>query len=194
MDLKKYLITGVATAVPLILTAYILIIVVQIVDGISQPVVAVALGREVPGLGVAVTLGLLILLGMFVSLAVGKKVADLTDRWMLRIPFSRSIYSVIKNMSETLFSGKKDLGKVVLIELVPRVYSIGFLTSKSPAEAEKTVGYDLSNVYIPTALNPTQGLLVMVPEDKVLPVDMSTEKGLELVLSAGLSRGKEQLP
>jgi uncharacterized membrane protein len=192
MNLKGYLIAGLATAVPLFLTIYVLFFLIRIFDGMSQPLVLLILGKEVPGLGLVVTLVVLILLGMFVSVTVGRKSAEMVDRIMLKLPLSRSVYSVAKNVVDTFFSGKKEFGKPVMVRFMPEVYAIGFITGKAPQGTAVEASSRLSNVYIPTALNPTQGMLLMISEDRVVPLNMSFDKAMELVISAGLSGSQDR--
>ena len=130
MNIKGYLLTGIATAVPLAATVWILLILIQIVDGISQPIILALLGREIPGLGLLITLVVLVLIGVFVSYALGKKAAEVLDSIMLRIPLSRNIYCIIKNISDAFLCEGREFGKVVLVRLTPDAYFMGFLASK----------------------------------------------------------------
>jgi uncharacterized membrane protein len=192
MNIKGYLITGIATVVPLAATIYILLYLVQIVDGISQPIIFALLGRNIPGLGLLITFTVLILVGVFVSYAVGRKAAELVDCSMRRIPLSRSIYSIIKNISDTFLCEEREFGKVVLVKILPDAYSIGFLASKSPPEVDKATSQKLFNVFVPTAPNPTTGILLMVSEDRIKPVDLSPDKGMQLIVSAGFTGNSEK--
>ncbi|MHC1631458.1 MAG: DUF502 domain-containing protein [Methanotrichaceae archaeon] len=189
MRIKKDLITGIATAIPIVVTVYILIYVIRLVDGICQPMMTMLLGRHIPGLGIIATVVILLLVGIFASHAIGRKATELLDRVMLRIPLSRSIYSVMKSIS-TSFLSEKELGDVVLVKFMPNIYTIGFMTGKSPPEIEKKTSMHLSNIFVPTSPNPTTGLLLMVSDDRILPIEMSTDRGLEIILSAG-SLGSE---
>lgn len=191
MNLKGYLITGIATVVPLAATAYILVYLIRLVDGISQPIVFALLGMSIPGLGILLTLVILVLVEVFVSYTVGRKAAELLDNIMRRIPLSRSIYAIIKNISDTFLSGERRLGRVVLVRFLPDVYAVGFLASKSPPEADAATSLKLLNVFVPTSPNPTTGLVFMVPEERLVPVDMSVEEGIHIIVSAGFL-GREE--
>jgi uncharacterized membrane protein len=184
-NLRRYLITGIATVVPLAVTLYILRYLIEFVDGISQPVVVAIYGQQIPGLGLLITLAILLLVGVFVSYAVGREAAELLDKVMLRIPLSRSIYSIIKNISDTFLCSDREFGQVVLIKFMPDVYSMGFLAGKSPSEIDAATSMTLVNVFVPTSPNPTTGVLFMVPEDRVVPLNMSADKGMQIIVSAG---------
>lgn len=185
MDLKGYLLTGIATVVPLAATAYILLYLVKWIDGISQPIVHAVLGRAIPGLGLLITIAVLLLVGVFVSYAVGRKAAELVDCAMLRIPVSRSIYSIIKNISDAFLCENRENSKIVLVKFMPDVFTVGFLAGRSPPEADAATSSKLFNVFVPTSPNPATGIVFMVSEDKILPVNMTVDKGMEIVLSAG---------
>jgi uncharacterized membrane protein len=192
MNIRGYLVTGIATVVPLAATVYILFYLVQLIDGISQPIVFALLGRNIPGLGLLITFAILILVGVFVSYAVGRKAAKLVDCSMRRIPLSRGIYSIIKNISDTFLCEEREFGKVVLIRLLPDVYGMGFLASKSPPEVDKATSMKLYNVFVPTSPNPTTGVMLMVSEDRLLPVDLSADKGMQIIVSAGFTGNSEK--
>jgi uncharacterized membrane protein len=184
-NLRRYLITGIATVVPLAATLYLLRYLIEFIDGISQPAVVAIYGQPIPGLGLLITLAILILVGVFVSYAVGKKAAELLDKVMLKIPLSRTIYSIIKNISDTFLCSDREFGQVVLIKYMPDVYTMGFLAGKSPAEIDAATSMKLVNVFVPTSPNPTTGVLFMVPEERVVPLDMSVDKGMQIIVSAG---------
>jgi uncharacterized membrane protein len=185
MDLKGYLLTGIATMVPLAATVYILLYLTRWVDGISQPIIFAILKRNIPGLGLLITFAVLLLVGIFVSYTVGRKAAELVDGIMRRIPLSRSIYSIIKNISDTFLSENKEFGKVVLVKFMPDVFVIGFLACRSSAEVEAATSSKLFNVFVPTSPNPATGVVFLISEDRIVPVDMSVDKGMEIILSAG---------
>lgn len=183
--LKGYLITGIATVVPLVATFYILWYLIQLIDGISQPMVVVILHRNIPGLGILITVAILILVGIFVSYAVGKKAAEILDRVMLRIPLSRSIYSIIKNISDTFLSDTRSFGNVVLVKFLPDVFVLGFVAGKSPPEVDAATSLRLMNVFVPTSPNPATGVVFLVSEDRIVSADIGAEKAMGIILSAG---------
>jgi len=132
--LKEYFLTGISTVVPLAATVYILLWLIQWVDGISQPIIYAILGRNIPGLGLLITFAILLLVGLFVSYTVGRKAAELVDGIMRRIPLSRSIYSIIKNISDTFLSENREFWKVVLVRFLPDVFAVGFMGKENGAK------------------------------------------------------------
>jgi uncharacterized membrane protein len=119
-DLRKYFLTGIATVAH------------QLGGRHSQPVICVILG-SISGLDLVVTLAILLLVGVFVSYAVGRKTAELVDEVLRRIPLSRSIYSIIKTSATSFFSENRDLGTRKMAKFLPDVYAAGFLACRSPS-------------------------------------------------------------
>jgi uncharacterized membrane protein len=183
--LKGYMITGIATVVPLVVTFYILWYLIQFIDGISQPIVVVVLHRDIPGLGLLITIAILILVGIFVSYTVGKKAAELLDKIMLRIPLSRSIYGIIKNISDTFLTDNKAFGNVVLVKFMPEVFILGFVGGRSPPEIEAATSMKLTNVFVPTSPNPATGVVFLVSQDRIMPAGINPDKAMGIILSAG---------
>jgi len=185
MDIKSYLLAGIATVIPMAATIYILMWLIQWVDGISQPIIFAILRRNIPGLGLLITLLVLLLVGIFVSYAIGRKTAQIMDSIMLKIPLSRSIYSILKNISDAFLSDNREFGKVVLVKLMPDIFAVGFLACRSAPEIDAATSSKLFNVFVPTSPNPATGIVLMIPEDRIIQVDMNVDKGMEIILSAG---------
>ena len=131
--------------------------------------------------------GFIILLGMFGRNIIGKKLLHFGESIILKIPLLSRVYVAVKQVSEAFLGYDKSiLNQVCLIEY-PRkgLHSIGFLTSKAVGEIQYKTHKPVINVFIPTTPNPTSGVLIMVPEDEVIPLQMSIEEGLKLVISGG---------
>ena len=122
---------------------------------------------------------------------LGKKILGLIDELFKKIPFLRTIYSAILQMTESF--SNKDSGKksVVLIEY-PRkgVWAVGFATKENTGEMAKKTNKKLINVFVPTTPNPTSGFLLMFPIDEIIYLDMSFEEASKFIVSAGTSSGK----
>ena len=143
---------------------------------------------EVPGLGVAVIVTALILIGMFTTGYVGRFFVRLGEKILSKMPFISSVYNLLKQVFETFFSGKKQsFNQVVLLEY-PRkgVWVLGFVSSKTDGEIGKKIEGKVLNVFVPTTPNPTSGFLIFVPEKDVIKLKMSVEDGLKLVISCGI--------
>jgi uncharacterized membrane protein len=157
------------------------------------------LGFRVPGLGVVLTIVILLVTGIVVANLVGRTLVRMGERLLARIPLVRSIYSGVKQVMETMFSDSgKSFRNVVLIEY-PRkgIWTLAFLTGEQGTrESEDKIGSRVSHIFVPTTPNPTSGFFLMVPTDDVLILEMSVDEGLKMIISAGVvlpSRKKEEL-
>ncbi len=139
----------------------------------------------------AVAFSLAIVLVSVVGLAarhyLGKKLIELMDNVLLRVPLLNKIYGAIKQVNEAFTSGNKTAFKTVVLVEFPRegMYSIGFLTSEQHEEVQVKTKGKVVCVFVPTTPNPTSGFLVLVPEDKVTKLDMSVADGIKYIISLG---------
>lgn len=133
---------------------------------------------------------LVMLVGIITSKAIGRKIVHLWDRILFRIPVLNRIYMGIKQIADAVFqSDSRVFRKVVLVEFPRRgVYVIAFKTEMAGSEIRAKTGRELVSVFLPTTPNPTSGYLLLVPTDEVIDLDMSVERGLKLVVSAGSVR------
>ncbi|QGP92518.1 hypothetical protein MGLY_19000 [Neomoorella glycerini] len=186
--LRRFFLTGVIVTLPAVATIYVLWLVFNFLDQLAGKVVILLLGQRIPGLGLVVTVTVVIVAGFLATNYIGRFLLNLWDELMYRIPLVNSIYRTVKQMVEAIWrEDKKAFQKVVMIEY-PRhgIFSLGFLTGPAPAEASMRAAADLVNVFIPTTPNPTSGFLLMVPAEDVVPLDMPVEDGIKLIISAGV--------
>jgi uncharacterized membrane protein len=145
------------------------------------------LGFHIPGLGVVLSLLILLLTGLVAANLFGRKVVSMWERLLARIPLVRSVYSAVKQMVETMFADKgKSFRKVILVEFPRRgLWTLAFLTSEESGAVQHATGREVVNVYIPTTPNPTGGYFVLVPKEDIRELDMSVDDGLKMLLSMG---------
>jgi uncharacterized membrane protein len=146
------------------------------------------LGFGIPGLGLLLALAVLLVTGVAVTNLVGRQLVTWWEELMQRIPFVRSIYSGAKTFTETVFTGKGQAFKRVLLVEYPRrgIWSLGFQSGEEVAEAAHRAGKRLICVFIPTTPNPTSGFIIMVPVEDVMPLDMSVDDAMRLVFTLGV--------
>lgn len=190
MKLRRFFITGLAIFVPLVATVYILWIAFNFFDSILKPLLRVFTDREIPGLSLAVTAILIISIGAFATIAVGRKAVGIFERGINRIPLVGTIYSTIKGASSAFFmKGDKDFRSVVLVEYPKKnIFSIGFTTSATINKIQDKTKEEVINVFIPSTPNPTTGFLVMVPKKDIKPLDLSIEEAFRVILSGGFTK------
>ena len=201
---RRYLIAGLLVWVPLGITWFVIKFMIDLMDQtlwLLPPDFRPEnlLGFRVPGLGVVLTIVILLVTGIVVANLVGRTLVRMGERLLARIPLVRSIYSGVKQVMETMFSDSgKSFRSVVLIEY-PRkgIWTLAFLTGEQGTrESEDKIGRRVSHIFVPTTSNPTSGFFLMVPTDDVLILEMSVDEGLKMIISAGVvlpSRKKEEL-
>jgi uncharacterized membrane protein len=134
----------------------------------------------------ALAVVLISVVGVLARYYIGKKIIDWTDRVLMRVPFLNKIYGAIKQVNDA-FSGNKHSFKTVVLVEFPRegMYSIGFLTSEQRDEVQQKTREKVVCVFVPTTPNPTSGFLILVPEDKVIKLEMSVAEGIKYIVSLG---------
>lgn len=187
-QLRRYFITGLLVFIPLFGTIYVIWLSFRFLDGLLRPFVNLVLPGDVPGLSLAVTILLILSLGVAVTLAAGKKALDLFEEMLSRVPIISGIYSVVKETSSLLLMQKEGQFKSVVLVEYPRkgVYSLGFSAGISVGVLQTKTAEKTVNVFIPSTPNPTTGFLIMVPPQDVIPLDLSVDEAVKVILSGGL--------
>ena len=146
---------------------------------------------SIPGIEIIISVIFITVVGGLSLSFLGKRILKLIDDLFKRIPFLRTIYSAILQMTETFSNKDNDKKSVVLVEY-PRkgVWAVGFATKENKGEMAKKTNQKLINVFIPTTPNPTSGFLLMFPIDDVIYLNMSFEEASKFIVSAGTSSGK----
>ena len=191
--LRNYFITGVVVLIPIGITLYL----TKFFIGISSKIIPENINPNnylpyaVPGLEILISVIIITIVGGLSLSFLGKKILKLIDDLFKRIPFLRTIYSAILQMTETFSNSKNDKKSVVLIQY-PRkgVWAVGFATKENKGEMAQKTGKNLNNVFVPTTPNRTSGMLLMFPIDEVIYLDMNFEEASKFIVSAGTSTGK----
>jgi uncharacterized membrane protein len=190
---KKYFITGLLIWIPLVITLWVLKVVVEIMDQ-SLLLVPEAfrteswLGFHIPGLGVILTLAIVLGTGVFATNFFGAQLVEIWHEILHRIPVVNSIYSSVKQISDTLFSSSGQAFRKALLVRWPHenAWTIGFLTGLPGGEVVRHVPPDCVSVYVPTTPNPTGGYFVIVPRSDVIELDMTVDQALKYIISMGV--------
>lgn len=143
---------------------------------------------RVPGLGLLLVLMILFITGMFVRNFLGRKLVEFGERLMRYIPFVSKVYSWIKQMVDTLLlTSGKDFKRVVMVEYPRRgIWALAFVTGVAEGEVQDKTQQRVINVFLPTTPNPTSGFYLLVPESDVIPLEMSVEDSMKLIMSGGI--------
>ena len=191
--LRRYLITGLILWVPLGITIWVLTLIVSALDKTlllipEQFRPEALLGMAIPGLGVVLTFIILLVTGILTRNFVGQRLLKGWDGMLRRIPVVKSIYSGVKQVSDTLFSDTgQAFRKVLLIEFPGQgSYTIAFMTGTPSGEMLRHLPGDHVSVYVPTTPNPTSGYFLLIPKHKTRELDMSIDDALKYIVSMGV--------
>jgi len=198
---KKYLIAGLLVWLPLTITVWVLLWVLGLLDGVFASLVVATQTvlpeparepleslRRIPGLGIVMLIAGMLLTGMFVTNIFGQWALRQWDRLLYKIPIVKSIYSSVKQVSDTLFSSSGNAFREAVLVQYPRQgsWTIAFVTGKPGGETALHLVGDYVSVYVPTTPNPTSGFFLMVPRADVIALSMSVDEALKYIISMGV--------
>ncbi len=191
--MRKYLIAGLLVWLPLGVTV---LVINFLINNFDQTLLLLPpnyrpdslLGFHVPGLGLVMSIVIIFGTGVIAANYFGERLVDLWERGLGRIPLVRSIYSAVKQVTEAFVGSEQSFQKAYLLEY-PRIgtWTIAFQTSTKMGEAQCKTGLAQAvNVFVPTTPNPTSGFFLMVSEQDLIPLDMTVEQALKMVISGGV--------
>jgi uncharacterized membrane protein len=191
--LRRYLVAGLLFWLPLAVTILVIRFLLQLMDEILRFVPQkylpeTWLGFPIPGLGLVLTVLVLLLTGLLAANIVGRSAVNLWESLLVRIPIVRTIYSAVKKFSEVVFSDSGQSFKKVLLIEYPRkgIYSLAFQTASQLQEVQAKTEEDVICVFLPTTPNPTSGFIFLVPRNDVIELDMSVDDAIKMIMSLGV--------
>ncbi|MBI3715786.1 MAG: DUF502 domain-containing protein [Betaproteobacteria bacterium] len=192
--MRKYLIAGLLVWIPLVITGWVLSLLVDLMDQslklLPESLRTDALfGRHIPGMGVFLTIAIVLLTGVIAANFFGKKLLSIWDSVLQRIPIVRSIYGGVKQISDTLFSPEgKAFRKAVLVHYPhPGSWTVALMTGEPQHEVADFLGRDKVSVFVPTTPNITAGFFLIVPKAEVIELEMSVDDALKYIISMGVA-------
>ena len=187
---RNYFIAGVVVLIPIGMTVYLTLFFIAISSKILPKEINPNsyLPYNIPGLEIIIALILITFIGWLSLSLIGKKMLDLFNAVLKKIPILRTFYSAIGQMTQTLTKTDNKNKNVVLVEY-PRKgsWAVGFATKENSGEISDKTKKKLINVFVPTTPNPTSGFLLMFPKDEVIYLDLSFEEASKFIISAGTS-------
>ena len=199
--MKKYLITGLLVLVPLVITIWVLKSLIGIMD---QSLLLLPeewhphtlFGRDIPGFGVIVTFVIVITTGVIATNFFGMQLILLWEKLLNRLPVVKSIYSSVKQVSDTLFSDSGNAFRKAVLVQFPRegAWTIAFLTGTPGGDVANHLCGEYVSVFVPTTPNPTGGYFLMMPKADVVELDMSVDEALKYIISMGVVAPANKLP
>ena len=187
-SIRNNFIAGIVVLIPIGITLYLTVFFIKISSKILPKEINpnYYLPYNIPGLEILISVIIITLIGWISLSFLGKKLFDLFENILNRIPILRTIYSAVGQLIETFAKTKTNKKNVVLIEY-PRkgVWAVAFATRENTGEINKKTGQELINVFVPTTPNPTSGFLLMFPKNEVIYLDISFEEASKFIVSAG---------
>lgn len=198
---QRWLLAGLIIWLPIVTTILAVRFLVDLLDGtiVLLPPAwrpEALLGVHIPGFGVMLAVVVVMGTGALGANWLGSRLLRGGESLVARVPLVRSVYSGMKRLAETVFSEQGHAFREVLMLEYPRpgLWTLGFRTGEAPGEINRHTGRRMATVYVPTTPNPTSGFVVMANEDELVPLEMSVEDALQLIISMGAVRPKATTP
>ena len=193
--LRNYFIAGVLVLIPIGVTVYLTLFFIKIFAKILPQEINPNnyLPYSIPGLEIIISIIVITVIGWLSLSFLGKKLVKLVNDIFKKIPFLRTVYSAIGQMTQSFAQTSKSKKKSVVLVEYPRKgsWAVGFATQENTGEIASKTNKNLINVFVPTTPNPTSGFLLMFPKDEIIYLDMSFEDASKFIVSAGTSNPKE---
>lgn len=198
--IRRSFLTGIATVFPIFITIYVVAFAIDYLDGLlGGPINAFLrqrFGFAIPGLGLFVAVAAIVAAGFLSRHWIGKVLFPWIDRWLQRLPIFASIYPSAKQLSDFLLGRNKtmEFKQVVLVQYPEKgSYSLGFVTNRGMTEFDQKAGTDLVCVFVPFAPVPFSGLILLLTQDKVVPVEMPVDDAIKFIVSGGVIKPGEHI-
>ena len=188
--IRNYFLTGIFVLIPIGITLYLSLFIIKISSNILPKELNPNnyLPFEIPGIEIIIAVIIITFIGWLSLSFLGKKIFELINRILKRIPILRTIYSAINQMTESLTKSDNKQKSVVLLEYPKKdVWAVGFATKENKGIINDKIGNELVNVFVPTTPNPTSGFLLMVPKKNLIFLDITFEQASKFIVSAGTS-------
>jgi uncharacterized membrane protein len=192
-QVRRYFVAGLIVWIPLGVTIFIGRFIVLQMDKTlrfvpKEYLPETWLGFAIPGLGVILTLLLVLMTGLLVANFVGRSMVGVWESLLERIPIVRSIYSAAKKFVEIVFSDSGQSFKKVLLIEYPRkgIYSLAFQTATNLGEVQERTGEPVVCTFVPTTPNPTSGYIIIVPKKDIIELDMEVDEAFKMIVSLGV--------
>ena len=188
--LRNNFFAGAVVLIPIGITLYLSLFIIKVSSKILPKELNPNnyLPFEIPGIEIIIALIIITFIGWLSLSFLGKKIFELINNILKKIPILRTIYSAINQMTESLTKSDNKQKSVVLLEYPKKdVLAVGFATKENKGIISDKIGNELVNVFVPTTPNPTSGFLLMVPKKNLIFLDISFEQASKFIVSAGTS-------
>ncbi len=188
--IRNYFFAGAVVLIPIGITLYLSIFIIKVSSKLLPKELNPNnyLNFDIPGIEIIIALLVITFIGWLSLSFLGKKIIELINSILKKIPILRTIYSAIGQMTESLTKSDNKQKSVVLLEYPKKdVWAVGFATKENKGIISEKIGDELVNVFVPTTPNPTSGFLLMVPKKNLIFLDISFEQASKFIVSAGTS-------
>lgn len=200
--IRAYFLAGILVTAPVGITIYLAYIFVDFIDRVVTPLIPAKYNPEtylpfsLPGLGLLVLFIIMTMIGALTAGLLGRWLVRTGERIVNRMPVIRSVYSAIKQIFETVFASKSQAFRQAVLVEYPRrgIWAIGFITGATKGEVQNLTVETTQNIFLPTTPNPTSGFLLFVPTEDLVPLDMSVEEAIKMVISGGIVTPPDRRP
>jgi uncharacterized membrane protein len=187
-EFRKFFLTGLIIMLPALITIYVLGFTFNWIDSILGNLFREYLGLRIPGLGFLITIATIFAVGLVASNVFGQKLLKLMESAFANIPLVKPIYSSVSQIIAAFSAQRSKVFESVAMIEYPRkgLYAIGFITGLGAGEVQEKTSQDVVTMFLPTTPNPTSGFLLLIPRKELIPMDMSVEEAMKLIISAGV--------
>jgi len=200
--MRNYFLAGILVTAPITITLYAAWLFVSFIDDLVTSIIPVKyspssyLPFDIPGLGLVMLVVTLILVGWLAAGFLGRFFVRTGEKVVDRMPVIRSIYGALKQIFETVIKGQSSAFRDAVLVEYPRrgIWAIAFLTGRTKGEVQNLTEEEVINVFLPTTPNPTSGFLLFVPKKDMMPLSMSVEEAIKMVISGGMVTPEDHRP
>lgn len=200
--LRGYFIAGLLVTAPVGITFWLAWLVLTFIDSRVTPLIPVDYNPNTylpfvfPGLGLIILIVAMTIVGALTTMLLGRTIVSMGERLLGRMPIIRSIYSASKQIIETVLASQSDAFRQVVLFEYPRrgSWALGFVTGATRGEVQNLTSDDVVNVFLPTTPNPTSGYLLFLPRRELVPLNMSVEEGIKMIISGGIVTPPDRRP
>lgn len=204
--LRGYFFAGLLTVAPIGLTIWLFWVLLKFVDARITPLIPqnynpntylhALVPFEIPGVGLIVLIVVLIVIGALTRMLLGRTLVRISENLVGRMPVVRSVYGATKQIVETVLKSQSEAFRQVVLFEYPRRgnWAMGFVTGTTKGEIQALTDDDVVNVFLPTTPNPTSGYLLFVPRRELMPLSMTVEEGIKMIISGGIVTPKDRRP
>ncbi|MCW3490708.1 DUF502 domain-containing protein [Dethiobacter alkaliphilus] len=186
--IRRIFIAGLLFLLPTLITLYLLIFLFTSVDSIFNNLFSHFFDQTLPGLGFLLTIAFIFGVGLLATNVLGAKIISQIEKTFAGLPVVKPVYAAIRQIIDAFSGDRKNIFESVAMVEYPRkgMYAIGFITGKGAGEVQEKTAQDVQAVFIPTTPNPTSGFLLLIPKEQLMPLEMTVEEALKLIISGGV--------